>query len=307
MTNGSEVWGAHLADPAEIVPLWPGIAPGGGDLRLKLEIAERSTSPDFKDRAVTGISEPLFTVFRPAHPDGSAVLIFTGGNYVRVVIDKEGFESAHRLNEAGVTAFVMRYRLPCEGWAPDAPLQDAQRAMRIIRARAASFGIDPARLGVLGFSAGGHVAASLATCHALKTYEPVDADDALSARPDFQGLFYPIITMLAPHAFAAAREALLGKNAPQALMEHYSRERSVDADTPPVFLLTALDDGTIPAANTALYYDALRAANISAELHLFQSGGHGFGIRLAGNAPVSVWPELLLNWGRDRGYFREGA
>ena len=304
MTNGPEVWGAHLADPTEIVTLWPGAAPGRGDLRLKLEIAERSTSPDFKDRAVTGISQPLFTVFRPAQPDGSAVLVFTGGNYVRVVIDKEGFETARRLNQAGVTAFVMRYRLPCEGWAPDAPLQDAQRAMRIIRARAASFGIDPARLGVLGFSAGGHVAASLATCHAQKIYEPIDADDALSARPDFQGLFYPVITMLAPHAFAAAREALLGKDASQASMERTSREHSVDAGTAPAFLLAAMDDGTIPVANTSVYYDALRAANVSAELHLFQSGGHGFGIRLAGNSPVSVWPELLLNWGRDRGYFR---
>jgi acetyl esterase/lipase len=271
---------------------------------LKLAIAERSTSPAFKDRAVTGISQPLVTVFRPQRPDGSAVLIAAGGNYVRVVIDKEGFESARRLNEAGVTAFVLRYRLPVEGWSPDAPLQDAQRALRIVRARAAQFAIDPSRLGVLGFSAGGHVMASLATCHAQKTYEPVDAADAQSARPDFQGLFYPVITMLPPDAFAGAREAYLGKDASQAQMERYSRERSVDAGTPPAFLLAAMDDGTIPPANTVLYYEALRAANIPAELHLFSNGGHGFGIRLAGNAPVSVWPKLLLNWGRDRGYFR---
>jgi len=235
------------------------------------------------------------------------VVIATGGNFVRVVVDKEGFESARRLNEAGVTVFVLRYRLPVEGWSPDAPLQDAQRAMRIIRARAAEFAIDPARLGVLGFSAGGHVMASLATCHAQKTYEPVDAADALSARPEFQGLFYPVITMLPPDAFAAAREAYLGKDALQTKMERYSRERAVDAQTPPAFLLTAMDDGTIPPANTVLYYEALRAAKIPTELHLFSSGGHGFGIRLAGNAPVSVWPQLLLNWGRDRGYFGNGA
>ncbi len=304
MTGGSAYWGAQLSDPDETVRLWPGAAPGASQPQLKLAVTERSTSPDYKDRAVTGISEPLFTVFRPRKPDGSAVLIATGGNYIRVVVDKEGFETARRLNEAGVTAFVLRYRLPCEGWTPDAPLQDAQRAMRIIRARAAHFGVDPSRVGVLGFSAGGHVAASLATCHAQEVYKPVDADDAQSARPDFQGLFYPIITMLPPHAFAGARDAALGKNPSRVQMERYSRERCVDTQTPPAFLLTAKNDDVIPAANTTRMYDALCAAGIPAELHLFESGGHGFGIRLAGTSAVSVWPDLLLNWGRARGYFR---
>lgn len=304
MTGGSAYWGAQLSDPDETVRLWPGAAPGASQPQLKLTVTERSTSPDYKDRAVTGISEPLFTVFRPRKPDGSAVLIATGGNYIRVVVDKEGFETARRLNEAGVTAFVLRYRLPCEGWTPDAPLQDAQRAMRIIRARAAHFGVDPSRVGVLGFSAGGHVAASLATCHAQEVYKPVDADDAQSARPDFQGLFYPIVTMLPPHAFAGARDAALGKNPSHVQMERYSRERCVDTQTPPAFLLTAKNDDVVPAANTTLMYDALCAAGIPAELHLFESGGHGFGIRLAGTSAVSVWPDLLLNWGKARGYFR---
>ncbi|MGA7674684.1 MAG: alpha/beta hydrolase [Rhizomicrobium sp.] len=304
MADGSQYWGAQLTDPDENVRLWPGTAPGGEHLQLQLEIAERSTSPEFKDRAATGISEPLFTVFRPSRADGSAVLIFTGGNYQRMVIDKEGFESARRLNEAGITAFVMRYRLPCEGWSPDAPLQDAQRAIRIVRAHAGAFDIDPARVGVLGASAGGHVAASLATRHAEQTYEPVDEADAGSARPDFMGLLYPVVTMSGPDVSAGAREALLGKEPSQADMERYSRERSVDADTPPAFLLAAVNDGTIPFGNTVLMYNALRAANIPAELHLFESGGHGFGIRLAGQSPVSIWPELFLNWGKSRGYFR---
>ncbi len=302
MADGSAYWGAALPDPAETVRLWPAAPPGGDAPKLTLQIAERSTSPDYKDRAVTGISQPLFTVFRPRTPDGSAALIFTGGNYVRVVIDKEGFESARRLNEAGVTVFVMRYRLPCEGWSPDAPLQDAQRAIRILRARAAEFGIDPARIGVVGFSAGGHVAASLVTRHAEQTYAPIDAADAQSARPDFQALFYPVITMLPPHAFEGACEAFLGKGAPQSTRARYSCERSVSANTPPTFLLTAMDDGTIPPANTRLYYDALCAASIGAELHLFESGGHGFGIRMAGNSPVAIWPQLLLNWARSRGW-----
>ena len=304
MTDGLKYWGAQLPDPNETVKLWPGAAPGENRRELKFEVAERSTSREFMDRAVTGISDPLFTVFRPKNPDGSAVLIFTGGNFVRVVVDKEGFESARRLNEAGVTAFVMRYRLPHEGWPLDAPLADAQRAMRLIRSRADTFNIDPARLGVMGFSAGGHVAALLATRHAQTIYSPADDAAAASARPAFQALFYPVITMLPPDAFEGAAEAFLGKDAPEPLRARYSCERNVDAQTPPAFLATALDDATIPPANTKRYYDALCAAGIPSELHLFETGGHGFGIRLAQDAPVSIWPELFLAWGRARGIFR---
>jgi acetyl esterase/lipase len=303
MKDGSTFWGAHLPDPDETVRLWPGAAPGKAP-KLQFRLIERSTNPAFKDRAVIGISEPLFTVFRPQSPNGAAVLIATGGNYIRVVLDKEGFETARRVNEAGITAFVLRYRLPFEGWQPEAPLQDAQRALRLIRADAPAYGIDPARLGIMGFSAGGHVAASLATCHGQRVYDPVDAADAVSARPDFQALFYPVITMLKPHAFEGAVEAVLGKDAPEDRRAAFSRERFVDGETPPAFLCTATNDDVIPATNTRLYEAALVRAGISAELHWFENGGHGFGIRVGGNSPVSIWPELFLNWARARGITR---
>jgi acetyl esterase/lipase len=188
------VWSPSRPDPAEVIPLWPGDAPGMPAAKPVLAISERSTAPtEYHDRAATGIAVPTLTVFRPAKPDGSALLIAPGGGYKRVVIDKEGFEAARRLNEAGVTSFVLLYRLPGEGWsdAADVPLQDAQRAIRIIRANASRFAIDPARTGVLGFSAGGHVAASLATRSAASVYAPVDPQDEADAKPALRGADVP--------------------------------------------------------------------------------------------------------------------
>jgi acetyl esterase/lipase len=304
MDSGAQhIWGALATDPDETIALWPGTPPGGENLRLTPVITERSNNPDFKDRAATGIAQPLLTVFRPEQPDGSALIIAAGGNYIRVVLDKEGFESGRLFREQGITVFVLRYRLPFEGWHTDAPLQDAQRAIRLVRARAKEFSVDPSRIGMVGFSAGGHVAASLATCHAQKTHAPVDEADALSARPDFAALFYPIITMLEPHVFADGRDAVLGTDASPEKRARFSRELCVDAQTPPCFLLTARDDDVIPVGNTQLMAAAMRAANIPAEVHIFEKGGHGFGIRLATGKPVAIWPELFLNWGRAMGYF----
>src|SRR6185437_3191205 len=200
-------------DPLETVPLWRRTPPGGEGVHLTLNLMERSPQPDvFHDRFVTDIQTPLLTVFRPDKPDGSALLVAPGGGYRRVVIDNEGFDIGHRFNGSGVTVFVLRYRLPAEGWAngPDVPLQDAQRAMRLIRGRAADFAIDPGRVGVLGFSAGGHLAASLLTRSDEPAYKPVDDFDALSARPDFAGLAYPVISMIPPVAHPGSREKLLG-------------------------------------------------------------------------------------------------
>lgn len=297
------IWGSLATDPDETIILWPGTPPRGENIHLTPVITERSTNPDFKDRAATGIGQPQLTVFRPDKPDGSALIIAPGGNYIRVVLDKEGFESGRLLREQGITVFVLRYRLPFEGWHSEAPLEDAQRAIRLVRARAKDFSLDPARIGMAGFSAGGHVAASLATCHAQKTYTPVDAADAISARPDFAALFYPIITMLEPHVFADGRDAVLGKDAPPEKRTRFSRELCVDAQTPPCFLLTARDDDVIPVGNTEAMAAALQAASIPAEVHIFEKGGHGFGIRLSTGKPVAIWPELFLNWGRAMGYF----
>ena len=191
---------ADPGDPDETVTLWPGKPPGAPAVLPRDEVVNRIATSGFQDRFVTNIGAPMMTVFRPKTPNGAAALLIPGGGYVRVVIDKEGFEVAHRLAAAGVTAFVLRYRLPPEGWAnrADVALQDAQRAMRLIRGNAAAWRVDPARVAAMGFSAGGHVAASLATGHARATYAPADAADALSARPDLSALLYPVIDMAPP-------------------------------------------------------------------------------------------------------------
>jgi acetyl esterase/lipase len=292
------------ADPIEIVKLWPGRPPGALAALPPEQIVDRVKTSGFQDRFVTGVGEPLMTVFRPAKPNGAACLIAPGGGYIRVVIDKEGFEIARRLAEAGVTSFVLRYRLPAEGWANPAevPLQDAQRAIRLIRSNAARWAIDPRRIAVLGCSAGGHVAASLATSHARPAYAAIDDADRLSARPDLSALMYPVIDMSRPHAHAGSRNALLGASPTPAAEAAWSLQRQVTADTPPTFLVHAADDTSVPLENSLDYLAALRAAKVPAEAHIFEEGGHGFGIYLARGKPAHAWPEMFLAWAGRHGW-----
>jgi len=291
---------AQAADPTEVVRLWPGPPPGAPAVLPREEVVDRIKTSGFQDRYVTGIGTPQMTVFRPARPNGAAALLIPGGGYIRVVIDKEGFEVARRFAEAGVTCFVLRYRLPREGWNPDAPLQDAQRAIRLIRAGASGFPIDPDRIVAMGFSAGGHVAASLATGFARQVYAPIDAADRLSARPDVSGLIYPVIDMAKPFAHVGSREALLGPSPTPELEAAYSPHRHATAETPPTFLVHAADDPSVPLDNSLQYLAALRAAKVPAEAHIFEEGGHGFGIYLARGKPAQAWPELFLTWAKRR-------
>jgi acetyl esterase/lipase len=303
--------GTLSTDPTEIVPLWPGVPPGGENVNLQAKIVERSyDTRAYHDRIVTEIGAPLLTVFRPDKPDGSALLLAPGGGYIRVVFDKEGEEAARRFNAAGVTVFILRYRLPGEGWAraADVPLQDAQRAMRLIRAGAAGFGIEANRVGVMGFSAGGHVAASLATRPDEAVYEPVDEADKRDARPNFAGLMYPVITM-GEGTHPGSRLNLLGADPAADKIAATSCEKRVTAKTPPAFICFAADDETVPPMENGLaMFQALRAAKVPSELHVFQNGGHGFGIRLAKGKPAVAWPDLFLHWGWAGGWFRgQGA
>ena len=303
--------GVLSTDPTEIVPLWPGTPPGGEGVKLMAKIVERSSDTSaYHDRFVDTIGTPLITVYRPEKPDGSAVLIAPGGGYVRIVIEKEGVEVARRLNASGVTVFVLRYRLPAEGWAngKDVPLQDAQRAMRIVRASAQKFNVDPKRIGVMGFSAGGHVAASLATRPYDAVYKPVDEFDAQDARPAFAGLMYPVITMSTEGAHMGSRTSLLGKNPSDALVAAYSCEKLVTRQTPPSFICFAADDDVVPpTANGMAMFEALRRAKIPAELHVFEKGGHGFGLRLAKGKLASAWPDLFLHWAYSNGWVRDAS
>lgn len=293
-------------DPRETIDLWPGRPPGSPATLPVETVNERSTDPAFNDRYVFGISRPRMAVFRPDKPNGAAVLLMPGGGYKWVVIDKEGYEIARWLNAHGITAFVLFYRLPHEGWSagPDTPLADAQRAMRIIRHRASSFSVEPGRVAAMGFSAGGHVCASLLTRFSAPVYQPVDAADRLSARPDGAAPIYPVISMTAPSAHAGSRAQLIGERATAALERMHTPSMNVPADAPPTFLLHAEDDAAVLVENTLMLRSALLARGVPVETHLYADGGHGFGLRLARGKTVEGWERVFHWWARKRGIFQ---
>lgn len=288
-----------IDEPGDVIPLWPGTPPGGEGVALTETVVEASPTPDvFRERSVRGIGKPALIVYRPARPNGSALLLIPGGGYNRQLIDREADEGSHLFNKAGITVFVLRYRLPAEGWqnGADVPLQDAQRGMRVIRANAAKFGIDPSRIAMIGFSAGGHVAASLLTRFAASIYAPVDQTDRLDARPNLAALLYPVITM-GQGGHAGSRDKLLGTDQSSARIAAYSCEKNVPADAPPTFICYAADDETVPPTENGLaMYLALQQRAIKTELHVFAQGKHGFGIRRAQGQPIAQWPALFLAW-----------
>ena len=290
-----------LASAPKVIPIWPNGPPGGEGVSVTEAVVERNPPPNpLRDRYVKHVRNPTLTVFEPAKPNGASLLMTPGGGYKWVVMDKEGYECAERFAAAGVTVYVASYRLPADGWGagPAAPLQDAQRAMRLVRSRAA----DPGRVGVMGFSAGGHVAGCLSLMWDAPTYAPGDAIDSLSARPDLSMLMYPVATMHPAFAHAGSREQLLGAAPPVELERRWSLEDNARANAPPTFLLHAGDDAAVPVENSLRLYDALRAAKVQAEMHLFEEGGHGFGLRFTAGKPVAAWPELVTGWWKRKGF-----
>ena len=288
---------ALLTERAEL-PLWPGSAPGSARLVISESVEERSADAAKPDRAVRGVVTPTLTAFLPKQANGVSLIIAPGGGYVREVIDKEGTEVARWFAAHGITVFVMKYRLPGEGHehASSVPLQDAQRAVRLLRSQAVGWSLDPARIGFLGFSAGGHVAASLATRFESKVYEPRDASDTLSARPDFLLLLYPVISMQAGLAHQGSKSALLGSHPSRADVALHSCELNVSSATPSTFLALADDDQSVAPENSLRYYRALERAGVHAELHVFLRGGHGFALRGTESEPSHHWPELAWQW-----------
>ncbi|WP_370512561.1 pectin acetylesterase PaeX [Dickeya sp. ws52] len=280
-------------------PIWPqGEAPGAITSSVQQQVVERSKDPAWPDRAVTGIRSPEITVYVPDNPNGTALLITPGGSYQRVVLDKEGSDLAPYFTQQGYTLFVMTYRMPADGHqeGADAPLADAQRAIRTLRSHATQWRIDPQRIGIMGFSAGGHVAASLGTRFAQTVYPAQDEIDHVSARPDFMVLMYPVISMQENIAHAGSRKALMGSHPSEAQIERYSAEKQVSAQTPPTFLVHAIDDPSVSVDNSLVMLSALRENKIPAEIHLFEQGKHGFGIRGTVGLPAAAWPQLLNNW-----------
>jgi acetyl esterase/lipase len=284
------------------IPLWPGLPPGGKGVALANKIEDFGGMTGHTPETVaTYIGRPFLDRYTPDRANGTELLVIPGGGYGQVWFQKEGVEIADRFNAMGIAVSVLCYRLPFEGWQDraDVPLQDAQRAMRLIRSRP---GTDPARCGVMGFSAGGHLAASLAVRGDAKVYEPVDAADAADARPAFAMLLYPVITM-GEGTHAGSRDNLLGPDAAPAAVAAYSCEKLVSAKTPPVFLAQAVDDEAVPfAANSLAFYRALQRAKVASELHAFEAGRHGFALRDPDGKPWRAWPDLALAWAKSRGF-----
>ena len=243
---------------------------------------------------IANVVQPTLTAFLPAAgtANGTAVIICPGGGYARLSIDSEGYDVAKRLNEMGVTAFVLKYRLPNDESQPDkstAPLMDAQQALRLVRQQAVKYGINPERIGIMGFSAGGHLAATAGTHFA----RPVVAGPE-SVRPAFLVLLYPVISFNDSLQHAGSRTSLLGPSPSVGEVRQYSNELQVSAQTPPTFLVHAQDDKTVPVNNSIVFYQACLRHGVPAELHLYPRGGHGFGLN--NKTTKDLWTDRLRNW-----------
>ncbi|MFT4047761.1 MAG: alpha/beta hydrolase [Solimonas sp.] len=286
---------ATAADAAVTkIELWPDAALAGSPVRGPERVGRDGKGVG----AYANISRPRIEIYRPAKPNGTAVLIDGGGGYFRIQIGNESIPTAQWLQQLGVTAVVLYYRLPVDGWPPAATFADGQRAMRILRARAGEFGINPQQIGVIGMSAGGNLAAITATRYADPFYEPVDAIDQVSARPDFAGLIYPVISLQAPlDTTRSKRELSTQKDAVQA----YSAELHVTHDTPPTFLAQAADDPIANIGHSLVMFNALKAASVPVEMHVFENGGHGWGLGTPGTQ-VAQWPRLFATWARSHGF-----
>lgn len=281
-----------------VVDLWPAGAPGSDRVSVREEIVERLPEGPMRDRFAQHVTRPNLTLFKPKSKwNGVTLLIVPGGGYVRVVMDKEGYEAAEWFTERGFAAAVLRYRLPADGWSAgaDAPVHDAMRALRLLRHRHLPTGEPARRVGIMGFSAGGHLCARLITEPALNYIRQDDADD-IPAKPDFAVLMYPVIATTGAAAHAGSADQLRKSGVAEQDLARHSPHLNVSAQTPPTMLVHATDDTSVPVENSLLMYQALVKARVRSELHVFDSGGHGFGLRGVAGRNVAIWPQLVQNW-----------
>lgn len=281
-----------------VIPVWPVQIPGEIKTSAYYEVVFYiNNSPRY-----ARVTNPTLTVF-PAPADkntGAAVVICPGGGYARLASDHEGIRVANWFNSIGVSAFVLKYRLPHDSIMQDksvGPMQDVQEAIRIVRRSTARYGINPAKIGVIGFSAGGHLASTAATHFQEKAYTVIDT---VSARPDFAVLVYPVISM-SDITHKGSRENLIGKNPTAAQVARFSNELQVTPQTPPVFLVHASDDKTVPVQNSINFYLACIQNKVPAEMHIYEKGGHGFGLATDVNSSQSNWPDALAAWLKMKG------
>ena len=282
----------------KVIDIWHGNIPGSivnPDYKTTIDSADNWVKMRF-------VINPVLDVY-PAPKElanGTAVILCPGGGYWGIAIGHEGKQVAEWFNSLGITAFVLKYRLPDNSIMKDksiGPLQDGQEAVRIVRSQAALWNINPNKIGIMGFSAGGHIASTISTHYNEKVYQPIDT---VSARPDFSILIYPVISMDSTITHMGSRVNLLGEKPTHEQIVRFSNELQVNKNTPPAFLIHSLDDNVVPIENSIRYVRALRQYNIPCELHLYESGGHGYGLGRSNNTESS-WPEACKKWLKARG------
>lgn len=278
---------ANMPEPAKTIELYKGDIPGA-----------IGTAPEPKDGNqfwITSVSRPSLAYYPANENSGTAIIVCPGGGYAGLTYMFEGTMTAQWLSSKGVSAFVLKYRLPDDKYMKDrknGPLQDVQQAIRYVRANAKEYGIDPNKIGVIGFSAGGHLASTISTHYNDNIYK---SEYNVSARPDFSILIYPVITLDPAETHAGTREALIGKDADKALTDRYSSHLQVTEDTPPAFLVHALDDNLVPYANSIMYANALRAKKVQCEVHLYANGDHGLRTKKPTDTQA-FWHDACEKW-----------
>lgn len=277
-----------------ILPLWTSDIPNFQKSDA-IETADTTTAV-----LITNVQTPDIAVFLPSkgNATGQAVVICPGGGYRFLAYDKEGTDIAKWLNSKGIAGIVLKYRLPISksNIIPyKTPLLDAQRAIRLTRHHAEEWNIKADEIGIMGFSAGGHLASTAGTHFNAGDTSASDPVDCLSSRPDFMILIYPVITMNEAFTHMGSRTALLGENPDPELVQTYSNELQVKDDTPPTFIVHAGDDGAVPVENSLVFYQALKNKNIPSELHIYPEGGHGFSLAI-GSSYLDTWPDRCADW-----------
>jgi acetyl esterase/lipase len=284
------------AETELVLPVWPGKVPGDYGTIGPERVRAPSDAPTKDAKWITNVTKPTITVFRPANGKntGAAMVICPGGGYWNLAWDLEGEEVAAWLNSLGMTGIVLKYRVPRRPGQPEplpapGPLLDSQRAVSLVRSRAKEWEIDPNRIGIVGFSAGGHLAVMTATYFDKRAYEPIDDIDKVSCRPNFAVVVYP--------------GYLVPEDKDTDVLAPYIR---IPVGTPPMFLVQASDDPESGPENSVAMYLALKQAHVPAELHVYAEGGHGFGVRKS-SRPCSTWPERCVAWLRNQGVLNPGA
>tara|TARA_R110002051_G_scaffold48308_1_gene95252 strand:+ start:24462 stop:25373 length:912 start_codon:yes stop_codon:yes gene_type:complete len=277
-----------------IMPLWPKNKIPNHVLSTEKEIHEQN-----EILRISKVQEPTIAVYLPSKQNatGEAVLIFPGGGYGILAYDWEGTDIAKFLNSKGIAGIVVKYRLPSDVSQTNkkyVPLIDAQRAIRLVRNKADKFNLRSDKIGIIGFSAGGHLASTLGTHFNEKVYEPIDTVDNESARPDFMALGYPVISF-GPDTHSGSKKNLIGENASLELSDYFSNEKQVTEKTPPTFLLHTTDDTVVPVENSLLFYQALKEKNVLVTMHIYPKGGHGFGLGLHDNH-LKDWGDQMMDW-----------